>query len=97
MTINGIKEITRQELRKQSLTFEEKESLSTNSVYYTVYLTHSQMVFRISDHLTSKDMSTFRYSKKTTPQQICRYLNNRIKDAKARELSIALEIMDNRN
>lgn len=93
MTINGIKEIIKQELRKQSLTFEEKESLSTNSVYYTVYLTHSQMVFRISDHLTSKDMSTFRYSDKTTAPQVCKYLNNRIKDAKARELSIALEII----
>lgn len=95
MTINGIKEIVKQELRKQSLQFEEKESITTNSIYYTVYLTHSQMVFRVSDHLTFKDMSTFVYSPKTTPQQICRYINNRVKDAKVRELNKALEIIKN--
>lgn len=93
MTLNGVRDTIKQELRKKSLHFEEKESNSTNSIYYTVYFTHTKMLFRISDHFTSKDVSTFIYSDKTTVSQLARYVENRIKDAKTRELTAALSMV----
>lgn len=91
MTKNGVKDIIKQELNKAKMHYKEIESKETESVYYKIYFGNSNMVFRISDHPTKKDVSTFRFDYKTKEDNVRRYARNRIKDAKAREVGAVLD------
>lgn len=91
MTKNGVRDIIKQELNKAKVDYKEIESKETESVYYKIYLGATTMLFRISDHPTKKDVSTFRFDHKTNADNIRRYARNRIKDAKTREVGALLD------
>lgn len=90
MTKNGVRETIKQELRKAGVEFHEIESKETESVYYRIHLSRTTMLFRVSDHATSKDVSTLRFDYRTSADKVRRYVRNRINDAKRRELSAVL-------
>ena len=90
MTKNGVRETIKQELRKAGVESHEIESKETESVYYRIHLSRTTMLFRISDHATSKDVSTLRFDYRTSADKVRRYVRNRINDAKRRELSAVL-------
>lgn len=91
MTKNGVRDIIKQELNKAKMNYKEIESKETESIYYKIYFGNSSMIFRISDHPTKKDVSTFRFDYKTSAENIRRYARNRINDAKAREVGAVLD------
>jgi len=90
MTKNGVRDIIKQELNKARMDYREIESKETESVYYKIYLGNTTMIFRISDHPTGKDISTFRFDHKTSADNIRRYARNRIEDARVREVRAVL-------
>ena len=99
MTLNGAQIIVENELKKelkQELNSEIGEingsnwkiaimpSQSTNSVYYKIINNHTSMIFRISDHNTSKDMSYLLITQKVTEDMVRRYVRNRVSDFRKR-------------
>lgn len=93
MTLNGAQIIVENELSKIARSeFHIMQSHSTNSRYYKLINTNTSLIFRISDHVTYKDMSTLVISKKITEQAIRNYVRNRVKDFHKRSLNVILGI-----
>ena len=68
----------------------ERRSLSTNSVYYTIYAGKVKLMFRVSDHGTNKNVITLRIDHKNVSKIAVSFVKNRIKDLRYRNLKSVL-------
>lgn len=95
MTLNGAQIIVENELNKiagSEWQLHVMQSHSTNSRYYKLINSKTSLIFRISDHITYKDMSTLVISKHVTEMAIRNYVRNRVKDFRKRTLNVILGI-----
>lgn len=92
MTLNGAQNIVENELNKIAGSEWQKtiQSRSTNSRYYKLINTNTSMEFRISDHVTNKNISTLVISKHVNEITIRRYVRNRVKDFRRKSLDVTL-------
>lgn len=92
MNIITVKDLVDQQLKRSGYKYQIRESTSTTSVYFKIYASNTNLLFRIADHKTKKDIITLRIDHKTSQQSIQRFVQNRIDDVKKRNLKIILGI-----
>ena len=89
MNYQAISNIVIPELKKSGYRYEEIKSVSTSSIYYKIYSGDESLLFRISDHKTSKDIKTFRIdvgTDKKNSTKLVLFVKNRIADLSYRKV-----------
>ena len=91
MNINEIKKIVTEQTAKMGYVFEDRKSSSTNSWYFKLYATPDiSLLFRVSDHVTNKNVITLRVDHKTSRKDIERFVYNRCRDLSYRKVKAIL-------
>lgn len=90
MTYETISKIIFKEVEALGYRVTERKSVSTNSVYYTLFSSKSQLMFRVSDHKTDKNIVTLRVDQKGVEKNAIHFIRNRIKDLQYRNLKAVL-------
>jgi len=88
MKINHVTTVIRQTITKKGIVFEERNSVSTSSVYFKIYSSSRKesLLFRIADHYTKADVITLRIDHKSTEKSVENFVINRINDLRKRSL-----------
>ena len=84
MTITTVRNIIKDQLRRRGIKYTDRDSVSSDSVYFTIYFGETTLLFRVSDHSTKKPVITLRTDKKLDRDRIIRFVNNRYDDLKYR-------------
>lgn len=85
-----IAQIIYKEAKKAGYVVEERRSVSTSSVYYTVKYESCSLLFRVADHKTKSNVITFRIDHKSSLQAAENFVKNRMKDLGHRRLKLLL-------
>lgn len=80
MSYEQISQIIYKEAKRVGYVVEERKSISTNSVYYTLHSGKHSLMFRVSDHCTKSNVITLRIDHKSTLKTAERFVKNRIAD-----------------
>lgn len=87
-----VSQIVFKEAKKAGYVVEERKSVTTSSVYYTVKSDTCSLLFRVADHKTRSNVITFRVDYKSTLTNLENFVKNRMKDLGHRRLKLALGI-----
>ena len=90
MSYEQIAQIIFKEAKKAGYVVEERRSVSSNSMYYTLHGAKCSLLFRVSDHKTTSNVITLRIDHKSTSKTAESFVKNRIKDLGYRELKLSL-------
>ena len=85
-----VSQIVFREAKKLGYVVEERKSVSTSSVYYTVKSGSCSLLFRVADHKTKSNVITFRVDHKSTIANLESFVKNRIRDLGYRKLKAVL-------
>lgn len=85
-----VSQIVFKEAKKAGYVVEERKSVSTTSVYYTVKSDTCSLLFRIADHKAHSNVITFRIDHNNSLANLEKFVKNRIKDLGHRRLKVAL-------
>lgn len=85
-----VSQIVFKEAKKAGYVVEERKSVSTSSVYYTVSSGKYSLLFRVADHKTKSNVITFRVDHKSTLANLENFVKNRLKDLSYRKLRAIL-------
>lgn len=92
MTYEQVAQIIFKEAKRAGYVVEERRSVSTSSVYYTLSSGKCSLLFRVSDHKTKSNVITLRIDHKSTAKTAESFVKNRIKDLGYRSVKLALGI-----
>lgn len=92
MNIHEIKNIINRQVTKRGYRLEERPSTSSNSWYFKIYSSDTDMLFRVSDHKTKSNIVTLRFDKCTSPKNVESFVNNRCQDLSDRRLKKLLGV-----
>ncbi len=92
MTYEQVAQIVFKEAKRAGYVVEERRSVSTQSVYYTLINGKYSLLFRVSDHKTCSRVITLRIDHKSTAKTAESFVKNRIKDLGYRTLKMELGI-----
>ena len=92
MQINDVKAIIIKRLRAKGVPYDDRLSLTSSSVYFTIYSGSTSLMFRISDHSTKASIITLRTDKKLTTESVIRFVDNRCHDLSYRHVKDILGI-----
>ena len=90
MTYGQVAQMIFKEAKKAGYKVEERKSVSTNSMYYTLYGDKCSLLFRISDHGTKSNVITLRIDRRSANKTAESFIKNRIKVLGYRELKESL-------
>jgi len=90
--MSEVRRIITSEIKKSGITFKEIESKSTDSVYFKLFYGEADLLFRVSNHKSIKNIITLRIDRKSTPETIKAFTKNRIKDLSYRKMKIAFNM-----
>lgn len=90
ISYDQVSQIVFKEAKKAGYVVEERKSVSTSSVYYTVSSGKYSLLFRIADHKTKSNVITFRIDHKSSIGNLENFVKNRIKDLGYRKLKAVL-------
>ena len=86
-----ISQIVIKEAKKAGYVIEERDSVSTNSIYYTLRSGKTSLLFRVADHPTHSNVITFRWNYKSgSAENLQRFVKNRIRDLGHRSMKAIL-------
>jgi hypothetical protein len=86
-----ISQIVFKEARKAGYVVEERQSVSTSSIYFTLKSGKTSLLFRVADHATKSDVITFRVNYRSGSTDIFqKFVKNRIRDLGRRTLKAVL-------
>ena len=80
MKYEQVAQIIYREAKRAGYVVEERKSVSTNSMYYTLHAGNYSLMFRVSDHKTPSNVITLRIDHKSTEKTAENFVKNRIKD-----------------
>ena len=87
ITLDHALGIIRRELKKSGYEINERKSLTSNSVYFCIKgSSESQLLFRVSDHGTQKNIVTLRVDMAKSEKEIIGFVKNRIMGTQKRAL-----------
>lgn len=90
MSYEQVAQMIFKEAKKAGYVVEERKSVSTNSVYYTIHSGKCSLMFRVSDHSTNSNVITLRIDRKSSSKTAESFVKNRMKDLGYRELKLSL-------
>jgi hypothetical protein len=90
MSQEQVAQIIFKEVKKAGYVVEQHRSISTNSVYYTIYGGKESLHIRVSDHATDKNVITLRLDRKNSVKTVESFIKNRIRDLGYRQLKMSL-------
>lgn len=93
MSYNETLTIIRQELKKSGYRYEERNSISTDSIYFKIYSGDQSLLFRVADHNTNKDVITLRVDHRTNEKIVRNFIRNRIDNLSYRVVKSHLGMM----
>lgn len=87
ITLDHALGIIRRELKKSGYEVSERKSLTSNSVYFCIKGSgNTQLMFRVSDHNTQKNVVTLRVDMTKSEKEIVGFVKNRIMGTQKRAL-----------
>ena len=90
MKYEQVAQIIYREAKKVGYVVEERKSVSTNSIYYTLHSGKHSLMFRVSDHKTDSNIVTLRIDHRSTDKTAESFVRNRIKDLQYRVVRTVL-------
>lgn len=90
LNVETVRTLVKKKAAQKGYTLEERKSSTTNSWYFKISSGEYSLLFRVSDHKTGANVTTFRIDKNTKFKAAERFVDNRCNDLGTRVVKTAL-------